>query len=468
MNEKAITNEYSVVVGMGATGLSIAQHLAKLGEQFCVFDTRPSSVLAETFHEYFPEAKLYFGQIDDEIIKNAKQICLSPGVSREERVVSLALENGLPVVGDIELFIRANTKPVIGITGSNGKSTVTTLVGMAAEMSGVHTAVGGNIGIPALDLLEQNAELVVLELSSFQLESTTRLNLDVACILNVSPDHMDRYESIQEYVEAKKRIYNGAKHIVFNFDDRLTRVAASGTCSTRSFSLEMTEAAANDGDITLYVFDRETENLTIVNQQVLMKKSEIKVKGTHNVANALALFAIADAYGLQREACVRALNEFSGLPHRTQWVAEIEGVTFINDSKATNVGAAEAAIKGLASECNKLILIAGGDGKGADFTSLGETIREYVKSAVLLGKDAQAIADAIGQIPNDVQIEMCETLESCVDKAKALAGAGDVVLLSPACASLDMFNNFQERGELFTTLVTKTENRESETRGVTR
>lgn len=435
------SDTYSLIVGMGATGLSIARYLSKRGERFCLFDTRSDAALAKQFTIEFPAVNQYFATLGDDVIASAKELVLSPGVSREENIVVKALQYGKPVIGDIELFLREAKAPVIGITGSNGKSTVTTLLGLIAKSCGLNVGVGGNIGIPALELLDASFALYILELSSFQLESTSSPHLEVACVLNISPDHMDRYNTLADYVTAKQRIFWGAKHVVYSLDDPLTRPPIAKGVERYGFGFPH----GAELEETAYTFSPETGWLLCGGDR-LIQKDDIKIKGLHNIRNALACFAICDAAGIRRAACCDVLQRFTGLPHRCEWVTERNGVTFINDSKATNVGAAEAAIRGLAPEYNGIILIAGGDGKGASFSELGKNINACVRVLVLIGTDAQKIA---GSVAEHVKICFASTMESAVQVAESCAEYGDVILLAPACASFDMFANFEERGQMF-------------------
>ncbi len=438
---------FSLVVGMGATGFSIAQFLASKGQAFHVFDTRASSSMLERFEESFPESQTFFGEIEESFVLDAEEIYLSPGVSRKEKVISSALAAGKSVVGDIELFLREVEKPVIGITGSNGKSTVTTLVGMAANKSQVDVGVGGNIGTPALELLSSSAELYVLELSSFQLESTPKPNLEVACNLNISADHMDRYDGLDDYASVKRGIYVGAKNAVYNFDDLLTKPEDVDKVnqSNQRYAFGVGEVGEADGDVQPYQFNAESGWL-MCGTEPLIHRDDIKVSGMHNIANALALFAIADAAKLKRDACIETLKEFKGLSHRCEYIAERGGVTYINDSKATNVGAAVAAIEGLSPEFDGIVLIAGGQGKGAEFDELGQCINEHVRLVVLLGEDKEKIASMLS---DDVEKVFVQSMEEAVSVSTTEAQAGELVLLSPACASFDMFSSFGNRGDIF-------------------
>ncbi|MFL0801751.1 MAG: UDP-N-acetylmuramoyl-L-alanine--D-glutamate ligase [Agarilytica sp.] len=435
---------------MGATGFSIAQFLASKGQAFHVFDTRSSSSMLEKFEESFPESQTFFGDIDQSLVLEAEEIYLSPGVSRNEEVISSAIAAGKSVVGDIDLFLREVECPVIGITGSNGKSTVTTLVGMAAENAHVNVGVGGNIGTPALELLKRPAELYVLELSSFQLESTPKPHLDVACNLNVSADHMDRYEDLNDYAAVKRGIYIGAKNAVYNFDDELTKPETTLVAS-QTYAFGLGDLEESDLGAGAYRYSTDNGWLTCGSER-LIHRDDIKVKGLHNVANALALFAIADAAKLKRDACVTTLKTFKGLSHRCEYITEKAGVTYINDSKATNVGAAVAAIEGLAPEFGGIVLIAGGQGKGAEFDALGSCVEDHVRLVVLLGEDKDKIASTLS---DNVEKIFAESMDEAVEICKAKAKIGELVLLSPACASFDMFSSFGNRGDVFRNAVLK-------------
>lgn len=343
--------------------------------------------------------------------------------------------------GDIELFARHAKAPIVAITGSNAKSTVTTLVGDMARAAGKRVAVGGNLGTPALDLLADDIELYVMELSSFQLETTERLNAEVATVLNVSEDHMDRYADMQAYHLAKHRIFRGARQVVVNRGDALSRPLVADQLPCWSFGL-------NKPDFKAFgLIEEDGEKYLAYQFEKLMPVRELKVRGAHNQANALAALALGHAVGLPFESMLAALREFTGLAHRCQWVRELRGVAYYDDSKATNVGAALAAIEGLGADIDgKLVLIAGGDGKGADFSGLTAPVARYCRAVVLLGRDAELIAAALGDA---VPLVRVKTLDEAVQRCAELAREGDAVLLSPACASLDMFKNFEERGRLF-------------------
>lgn len=441
------TDNPIVVVGMGLTGLSVARYLANKGANFFLLDTRkdlPKSTWQQVaeLQAKCPSMKVANGSLDVELLTSAKQIVLSPGVPLATPEIQQAKAAGVEIIGDIDLFLAERKAPVVGITGSNGKSTVTTLVGLAAENAGMNVAVGGNIGVPVLDLLaDTDVELYVLELSSFQLESVKRAQLDVACVLNVSPDHMDRYPSLAHYCQAKQRIYFGAKKIVYNLEDTLTIPPVMAGVERYGFS---SKKAVEENE--KHVLLNSDTNALSLNRQDVLSVADIKIAGAHNLKNALAALAICDAANIPLAGLKQALQEFEGLPHRCQWVANKNGVTYINDSKATNIGSAQAAIEGLAGQFKNIVLIAGGDGKGADFSSLGKVINQYVSAVVLIGVDAPKIQAVV-----DPQV-MCvkaQTLNAAVKQAALLAKSGDLVLLSPACASLDMFANYEARGHEF-------------------
>jgi UDP-N-acetylmuramoylalanine--D-glutamate ligase len=348
----------------------------------------------------------------------------------------------VPIVGDIELFAREAQAPVAAITGTNGKSTVTTLVAHMAEAAGKRVLAGGNLGRPALELLEQPVpDLYVLELSSFQLDTTQSLHTAAATVLNVTPDHMDRYETLQDYAASKARIFAHCDAAIVNLDDVAVRGMTSGMPRVIGFSLVRDPAAhyyavERDGDVALMHGDV---------QIALM--SELKITGLHNAANALASLAMSEALGLPREQCVQTLRDFPGLPHRSQWVADVRGIRYVDDSKGTNVGATLAAVAGMPGS---LVLIAGGQGKGQDFAPLAAAFRNKVRHVVLLGQDAQLIGDVLKGV---CITQFARDMNEAVQLSAAAARPGETVLLSPACASLDMFRDYGHRGDVFAAAV---------------
>ncbi len=427
----------SLIVGLGRTGVSCARHLAARGHELRVTDTRREPPGRAELSGIAPRARLAFGGFDEALLEGVDQVVVSPGVSLREPLLGAALARGLDVVGDIELFAREAGGRTVGITGTNGKSTVTALLGEMASAAGVDVRVGGNLGEPALDLLAgEPADLYVLELSSFQLETTRSLQLEAAVVLNLTPDHMDRYADLAEYGAAKARIYDQCSVAVVNLDDELVcRMPRPGQRVT-GFSL-----LRDDADYALH--DLSGSDWLAATGEPLLPTSALKIAGRHNAANALAALALADACGLPRTAALAALRAFDGLEHRMNRVADSGGVRWINDSKATNVGATLAAVGGLTGP---LVLIAGGDGKGQDFTPLAGAFRGKVRCCVLIGRDARQLAAALA---GACAIEHAGSLEDAVAVARRVARAGDTVLLSPACASLDMFRDYAHRGEAF-------------------
>lgn len=439
------SDQFRIVVGLGKSGMSVVRHLARRGLPFAVADTRANPPELATLKAQYPGVEVRCGELDVEFLCRASELLVSPGLAIATPALQAAAARGVKLSGDIDLFAREAKAPIVAITGSNAKSTVTTLVGEMAAAAGRQVAVGGNLGTPALDLLDDGVELYVLELSSFQLETTDQLNAEVATCLNVSEDHMDRYSGLPAYHQAKHRIFRGARQVVINRDDRLSRPLIGEDVPVWSFGLGKPDfkgfGLLEEGGEKYLAFQFET----------LMPVSELKIRGAHNQANALAALALGHGVGLPFDAMLRTLRSFAGLAHRCQWVGERGGVAFYDDSKATNVGAALAAIDGLGADIpGKLVLIAGGDGKGADFSALHAPVARYCRAVVLLGRDADLLFAALdGAAP----LLRVRTLEEAVQQAAACATAGDAVLLSPACASLDMFKNFEERGRLFAAAV---------------
>ncbi|MBA1261291.1 UDP-N-acetylmuramoyl-L-alanine--D-glutamate ligase [Stutzerimonas stutzeri] len=439
------SDQFRIVVGLGKSGMSVVRHLARRGQPFAVVDTRANPPELATLQAQYPEIEVRCGELDVEFLCRASELLVSPGLALSTPALQVAADRGVKLSGDIELFAREARAPIIAITGSNAKSTVTTLVGEMAQAAGRKVAVGGNLGTPALDLLSEDVELYVLELSSFQLETTEQLNAEVATCLNVSEDHMDRYAGLPAYHQAKHRIFRGARQVVINRDDRLSRPLVGEEVPVWSFGL-------GKPDFKGFGLIEENGEKHLAFQFVaLMPARELKMRGAHNQSNALAALALGHAVGLPFVPMLETLRRFGGLPHRCQWVGEHGGVNYYDDSKATNVGAALAAIDGLGSDIDgKLVLIAGGDGKGAEFSALHAPVARYCREVILLGRDAGLLANALdGAAP----VQRVQSLEQAVQHAALSARPGDAVLLSPACASLDMFRNFEERGRLFAAAV---------------
>lgn len=431
---------YTLVVGLGQTGLSCARFLAAQGESFAVADSRETPPGIEELKEAFPAVPLYLGPFSEELFNRAERLLLSPGIAPQEQAIAEAVAHGVEVLGDIELFARNAHAPVVAITGSNGKSTVTALLGEMARNAGMAVEVGGNIGTPALALLERPVpELYVLELSSFQLEVTDSLNCLAAVVLNISEDHLDRHGDIDHYAAIKSRIYRGNGVMVINTEDPVVSAMAETDRHVVRFGLLPPEANEDFG-----LVEREDGSWLAHGETLLMAATEMRMPGRHNVANALAALALGEACGMPVAAMLKALREFPGLPHRCQWVAEIEDVNYYEDSKGTNVGATLAALEGLPGE--KVVLIAGGQGKGQDFSPLYKAVAHRTRAVVLFGEDAALIKQALD---GATAISFASDLAEAVAQAAHLARSGDSVLFSPACASFDMFSNYIERGERF-------------------
>ena len=436
-----VSDRFRIVVGLGKSGMSLVRFLANRGVSFAVADTRENPPELATLRRDYPQVEVRCGELDVEFLCRADELYVSPGLALATPALQQAHARGVRMSGDVDLFARYAKAPIVAITGSNAKSTVTTLVGEMAAAAGKRVAVGGNLGKPALELLDDDVELYVLELSSFQLETIDQLNAEVATVLNVSEDHMDRYSGLPAYHLAKHRIFRGARQVVVNRQDALSRPLLGEGMPCWTFGL-------NTPDFHGFGLREENGEKYLAFQfETLMPVRELKVRGAHNQANALAALALGHAVSLPFDAMLASLREFTGLEHRCQWLRERAGVHYYNDSKATNVGAALAAIEGLGADITgKLVLIAGGDGKGADFSGLRAAVAQHCRAVVLLGRDAQAIANVL---QDTVPLLHVATLEEAVQRSAELAESGDAVLLSPACASLDMFKNYEERGHLF-------------------
>ena len=438
----------TLVVGLGKSGLSAARALHALGATFAVTDSRANPPGLAALREEFPNAPCYLGGFEPAVFAGATRLLVSPGVAVVTPVIAEATARGAPVWGDIELLARLTEVPIAAITGSNGKSTVTTLLGLMAEQAGVRAAVGGNLGTPALELWlrdERNAgavpELYVLELSSFQLETTYNLNARVATVLNLSPDHMDRYAKLDDYIAAKRRVFRGDGTMVVNADDPVVMAMVEPGCQVVRFTL----AEPGAGEFGLR---REAgETWLAYGSERWIAASELKISGDHNLANALAALAMGHVLGLRREGMLAALREFTGLAHRTVLVRERGGVRWFDDSKGTNVGATVAAVRGVPGQ---VVLIAGGDGKNQDFSPLRAALADKARAVVLIGRDAPLIAAALG---DSVPLQVAADMEAAVAVAAQLAQPGDSALLSPACASFDMFSGYEERGAVFAAAV---------------
>ena len=428
---------YAVIVGLGATGLSCARYLHARGWRLALTDTREKPPQLAALTALDARIPVHLGALDAALLPGAACVIVSPGLLLAGPFFAEAERRGLEIIGDIELFARAAAAPVVGVTGTNGKSTVTTLVARMAERAGLRVRAGGNLGPPALELLSPETELYVLELSSYQLETTRSLHCTAATVLNVSADHLDRYASLASYAAAKARIFAHCDTAVINLDDPL--VAAMPRTATRTLSFSLRPDVGATYALALH----EGERWLMRAATPLVRLAELGVRGAHHAANALAALALGEALALPLTALRDELRSFTGLPHRSQWIAEVKGVAYIDDSKGTNVGATLAAVAGMPGP---VVLIAGGEGKNQDFAPLAQACRGKVRHVVLIGRDAEAIARSLAGV---CPIERCATLPQAVEAAARAARAGDTVLLSPACASFDMFRDYAHRGAVF-------------------
>lgn len=446
-----MTQAFYLVAGLGKTGQSIAGYLQRRNIPFVVFDTRKQIDGLAEFNRQFPGVDVFTGELPATVYDQLTGIIASPGLSFDEPVLQEAFKRKIPVFGDIECLAREVKVPVVAITGTNGKSTVTTLVGEMAQVAGITVAVAGNIGAPVLDLLDDGIDykLWVLELSSFQLDLTRSLKPIAATILNISPDHLDRHHSIENYIAAKQAIYHQASYCLFNRDDEATRPGTNHAPDAHLVSYGLNKPAQQQWGLV----ESAGSIWLAKGEQPLLKVDELGIKGKHNWQNALAAAALAEAAGIDQKAILSVLRSFGGLDHRCQWVRTLDQVDWINDSKGTNIGATISAILGLGGAMQgKIVLIAGGLGKGADFNELRPAVSDFVRSMVLIGADADKIDQAVGDL---VPVLRADSLEMAVKQARTEAQSGDIVLLSPACASLDMFRDFNHRGDVFADLVRK-------------
>ncbi len=426
----------TLVIGTGITGQSIMRHLTHLGKAFDVFDTRDEISSLKMLQTRYPNAQFYLGTITLIPWQEINQVLVSPGISPSTDVIVEALSRNLPLYGDLELFAHAQTdKPIIAITGTNGKSTLVTLVAEILEHAGLNVSLAGNIGQPMLDSLSDDIDLWVLELSSFQLYYQSSFNAAIACILNISEDHIDWHGSFDAYNDAKHKMFKNAELAIFNADDEFTQ--PNHSIKATAFSIKGSRNA-------LFTFNND---VFMKGSMPLFHANELRLNGTHNYEDVLAALAIVDAKGIDLTIASEAIKRFEGLPHRTQCVREIKGIKWINDSKGTNVGATLAALKGMSAMLSgKIIWLAGGQGKGADFLPLASTVAKEVRHAILFGEDKEKIASALNHTS---AYTFANSMSDAISKAQKHAKEGDCVLLSPACASFDMFENYLKRGDAF-------------------
>ncbi len=444
-----------VVLGLGDTGLSMTRWLARQGAQVRVADTRPEPPHATRLARELPGVPLVTGTFGDDTFRDVDSIAISPGLDRRQAPIARAARRGVALVGDVEIFAQAlphspaRDARLLAVTGSNGKSTVTAMAGAICRAAGCRTMLAGNIGLPVLDALADvedapaAPDVLVLELSSFQLESTVHLAPDAATMLNLTEDHLDRYDGMEDYAGAKSRVFSGNGVQVLNRDDRWSMGMARAGRTVFTFGLSAPRADSEWG-----VTDTGGERVLAHGRQRLIGLAELSLTGLHNAVNALAAHALTHALGMPAQAAADALRHFEGLPHRVQRVAECAGVTFYDDSKGTNVGATVAALTGMGC---RVVLIAGGDGKGQDFTPLAPAVARHGRAVVLIGRDADRIEQALQG--TGVPLEHARSMEQAVAVAQRASRPGDAVLLSPACASFDMFRDYRHRGEIFVAAV---------------
>jgi UDP-N-acetylmuramoylalanine--D-glutamate ligase len=435
-----------LVLGLGDTGLSALRWLKAQGANLSVADTREAPPGMNALKAEFPELKINTGPFNEHLFKEVALVVISPGVPLNDGVIQSAIANGVEVIGDVELFARYRNKnaKVIAITGANGKTTVTTLVGEMCKAAGLKTIVAGNIGLPVLDALSmETPDVYVLELSSFQLETTSTLAIDAATMLNLSEDHMDRYDSFQDYAVAKARIFYHAHLQVLNREDAWSMLMARPKLAQVTFGL-----SASDDEASYGLMQNDDGLWLCQGSKTLININDLKIVGLHNAANAMAAVALCRGIGVDYAPIIQTLYAFKGLPHRVEWVANINNVDYFDDSKGTNVGATCAALEGLAQ---KVVLIAGGDGKGQDFSPLRESVANNARAVVLIGRDAPLIEKVLLQ--TNVPLYQAADLPEAVSIAQKIAQKDDAVLLSPACASFDMFKNYIHRAEVFVAAV---------------
>lgn len=445
--KKQFEHQRIAVLGLGDTGFSALRWLRQMGADVVMFDSRQQPAGLDSLRQAFPEVVCHTGPFDIDVLLAMEMIVISPGVALQEPAVQQAAAAGIPVVGDVELFarFRAPYAKVIAITGSNGKTTVTTLVGEICRQAGLNTIVAGNIGLPVLETLSlAEPDVYVLELSSFQLETMHSLLVDAATVLNVSEDHMDRYQGMEDYAMAKARIYQHARLAVVNRDDAGS-AALAGALSQVSFGVNPAP--------TIHDFGLDEAGWLCAGRRRYVESDQLHIRGKHNIANALAAMALCQAIGIDKVSIMRTLQLFKGLPHRVEWVANVGEVDFYDDSKGTNVGATCAAISGMLKhgQPQKVVLIAGGDGKGQDFSPLRAAVEANARAVVVIGRDAPAIKAVLQGCT--LPLVDAVDLPAAVRQAQALAMPGDAVLLSPACASFDMFRNYEHRAQVFVAAV---------------
>ena len=450
-----VSGKSVLVLGLGETGLSLVRWLAAQGARVRVADSRDHPPSLDLLQKDFPQVEVRCGIFRSELLDGIALIAISPGVPLRDPFVVKAVAQGIPIVGDIELFALSlpenNCPQIIAITGSNGKTTVTSMVGAMCRAAKKETLVAGNISPAVLDVLMRRGgkhpDVWVLELSSFQLETTTSLNADAATVLNICEDHMDRYSDMGEYIAAKARIFRATGQggvQVLNRDDAAS--SAMALLKPRHITFGVNSPPVSDQDWGIENDGADT--WLVQGAQRVMRAGELQVEGLHNVSNALAALALCRAIDLPLQPLLDALRSFKGLPHRVEAVSEIKGVIYYDDSKGTNVGATVAALKGLS---RRAVVILGGDGKGQDFTPLEPAVSRHARAVVLIGRDADKIAAVLQNC--EVPLLHARDMDDAVRQSAAQARPGDAVLMSPACASFDMYRNYVHRAEAFISAV---------------
>ena len=429
------------IVGIGMSGMSTLRFLLSKGVVPKIFDSRLTPPIAEKDQTFLNQVEHKFGEFKLDEFNEFDYVIVSPGISLKEPALANAQRCNENIFCDVELFARINAKPVIAVTGSNGKSTVVAWLEDFLGRMGKNAVACGNFGVPVLDVIDvgyngEPVDVYIIELSSFQLESTHSLICEAATVLNVTPDHMDRYESFSEYSRAKSRIYHHSKLCLYNNDDFETKPLLN--CNkVHAFGTEAQSRAES-----YWYFNKETEELCL-NNQVIGTLGQLSLSGSHNGLNAIVVLALANALGVDPVEQFNHLSHFSGLPHRCKFIADTNGVLFVDDSKATNIASTQAALNGLSKASSKnIVLIAGGDAKGADLSELQTDINKHVKKVIAFGKDKTKFADFL----KSGQLVLVNNMSEAVNQAMTLVEQGDIVLLSPACASIDMYKNYQHRG----------------------
>lgn len=458
MSSLITSDRKTLVIGLGVSGMSVARFLARKNCQFEIADTRANPPGLESFKSEFPEVNVHLGALSIGLLENFSEIVVSPGLDTRLSPFKEAKQAGISIVGDIELFARVVSKPVIAITGSNAKTTVTTLVAEMLNGAGVKAQLGGNIGVPVLDLVDKDVDIFVLELSSFQLDTTTSLEPLAATVLNISEDHMDRYNSFQHYVQSKMRVFSNCDIAVINRDDALAQPLIGREVQTISFGI-------GEPDLGQYGLKKVEEGYHLVkneggNLRMLISENDLQLKGLHNLNNCLSAIALCDVaiskFEIDLGDCIQSLMNFHGLEHRCEYVQSVAGVDFINDSKGTNLGSTIAAVKGLGPTVSgKIKLILGGESKGADFKPLGPVLNQFVDEISIFGKDKLKIQQDLTDtsIDSELKVHVVEDLPAALDVLVEESKSGDLILLSPACASWDMYKSYEVRGQHFKELV---------------